>query len=355
MSPQPDLPVFSESLDFDVSNDKIIIDNNNNTITTSTTSTSTSTTSIITTSIITTNIINNNERVITGYMKHALDHMVVICDLCLQSTYKFGSHLPLPIRRPDLLGLMWMCKRCRDWYEIIHPEVMNDSARVFQDSDVYEFIPADVDTDDDDDDDIQDGRRIVIPAQKTKADPNSWLNKVLSRGRKRLLKSMLGIYELEFLEDSHLCRGFVSGGLYDPRKIVMAMREMKWFKKTRYQEYRSESVGSERAKAMAITFWAQWPRENANTIKVVNDDPPDSLWPKVEFALKQSQLCKDQRKLRLNGQGHEASMEQEEYDDVEMDEEEDEEDEDEEVMRVVSVALGRTFSFKVDCTIKPEE
>ncbi|KAF9364712.1 hypothetical protein BGX34_000669 [Mortierella sp. NVP85] len=363
------------------------------------------------------------ERPIANPMKHVLDHMVLICDVCHERSHQFGSNLPLPVRRPDLLGLTWMCKRCRDWYGAIHPEVMNDPTRAFKDSDVYEQGPSvrprrrgkpqQSDTrldrgwgsgrgwyDDFFDDDLGQGPdqdygsdddggeydSTPRPLWQSQANPDSWLNQVLRQGRIRLLKAMLGMYGLEPRGDFRPCTDFIDGTQYEPRKIVVAMREMHWLSvRTGYREY-NFTCGPERARALAITVWVQGlekehPGSSMEMLKVVPDAPPESLWPQVEYVLRQFDMYYDRRQREkeereqrrqqqeIRWQEREARRrlraEQGNADEDMDDEEEEEEDwsdgevdsdvESDKSVQCVSSDLSSKFSFKVDCAVKNDE
>ncbi|KAG0213408.1 hypothetical protein B0O80DRAFT_504084 [Mortierella sp. GBAus27b] len=355
------------------------------------------------------------EKPISNQMKHVLDHMVVICDCCHQRSYNYGDNLPLPVRRPDLLGLVWMCKPCRDVYGTMHPEVMSDPTRAFKDSDVYaqgacvkiprkrrahrcesrfdrsccrgtwhegydgyDMDDEELDTDEEEYYEEECGHAKERPAWKsTTADPNSWLNRTLRQGRTRLLRAMLGMYGLQLRGDSRLCTDFIDGTHYDPRKIVATMREMNWFfKRTEYPQY-NYSRGPERSKAMALSVWVrglehEHPGTSMKMLKVVQDAPPESLWTKVQFVL--DQLCahesqkrqeKEQRDLRrqqreLQRHEREARQAEEQEEDEMMEEDDSSEDEmlsdadSDKFMESVAVALLNKFTLKVDCTSTPQ-
>ncbi|KAG0355797.1 hypothetical protein BGZ54_001007 [Gamsiella multidivaricata] len=280
----------------------------------------------------------------SNHMQPVLGHMVVICDLCLQRSYQFGSDIPLPVRRPDLLGLTWMCKNCRRWYRAAHPEVMSEQgpcvkvtrAQTYRrshwqperlddlnDFDGYGENDEDYEDDEayeDDEDyegdenyedyedygDYEDskdyGSEVLDSDQEhyyqpgewrptwrnRGADEYSWLNQVLCRGRERMLRTMLAIYGLEIRPGSRLCTDFIEGTPYDPDKIVKTMRELTWyFKHTNYP--RHNRFGQEKAKIRAIAAWCEEfeSMEGLDSIpeyKAHKNAPPEPLWPMVDLA-----------------------------------------------------------------------
>ncbi|KAF9359193.1 hypothetical protein BGX26_012892 [Mortierella sp. AD094] len=268
----------------------------------------------------------------TSLMKYVLGHMVLICDLCLNRSEKLGADVPLPVRRPDVLGLTWMCMRCRDGYRSTHAEVMNLPDKAPKDEDVYEQGPCEkvtrrktyygrrygggggwggghrgwrgdyddfddfdeLDSDDEDDyyeSDYEDYEYDYFrPTWKNKANKNSWLNEVLHRGRSRLLKTMLERYELKVRNDSRLCTDFIDGTKYCPFKIVAVMRKMSWyFSSTEYPGYTKRS-GVETAKALAVAEWTRLfynkhKEVSLEKFKTLAKAPPESLLPMLTLAL----------------------------------------------------------------------
>ncbi|KAF9435057.1 hypothetical protein BGZ76_006960 [Entomortierella beljakovae] len=265
-------------------------------------------------------------------MAHVLDHMVVICDLCLGGCDKFGADLPLPVRRADIFGLIWMCKGCRDFYRLSHSSIMDQLDRAPKDEDVYEQGPCQKvnrqrrhyyprcgyhrnygfsnrhcyygsDDSDEYEDEFEDEYEsdeseydnfenyvVFQPSWKNKANTTSWLNLALSRGRSRLLNAVLGVYGLKVRSDSRLCSDFINGTKYCPLKIVDVMREMAWyFDYTCYSEYiRHHGM---RSKALAIAVWTQnvyheYESHSLDVYKTLEDAPPDSLWGRIEPAFK---------------------------------------------------------------------
>ncbi|KAG0355798.1 hypothetical protein BGZ54_001008 [Gamsiella multidivaricata] len=219
-------------------------------------------------------------RPVPSYMKLVLGCMVVICDLCLQRSSQLGVDLPLPLRRPDLLALIWMCKKCRRWYGAMHPEVMSDPTRAHMDSDVYEQGPYEK---------IQPRRsyrrydRFDDYYSETDSDDS--------------------VYCYELRSDSRLCMDFINGTRYNPDKLVVTMREMAWFfEHTEYPVYNQQ--GSETAKAKALTDWTcslleKYGDQTAEAYKTVENAPPESLWPMIEFALAENVKFEEKKGVML--------------------------------------------------------
>ncbi|KAF9161132.1 hypothetical protein BGX21_002494 [Mortierella sp. AD011] len=282
-------------------------------------------------------------------MKYVLGHMVLICDLCLSRSEKLGADVPLPVRRPDILGLTWMCMRCRDEYRSTHAEMMDLPDRAPKDEDVYEQGPCEkvthnkryngrrygggwgrgygsyrrdcgnfddfdeFDSDDEDDyygSDYEDYESdyddyeydYFRPTWKNNANKNSWLNEVLHRGRSLLLKTMLGRYGLKVRGDSRLCTDFIDGTKYCPSKIVVVMHEMSWyFSSTDYHIYTKRS-SVETAKAMAVAEWTRMFYDEHNELsleklKTLAKSPPETLLPMITLALEKHKEFSQKREL----------------------------------------------------------
>ncbi|KAF9949999.1 hypothetical protein BGZ70_001553 [Mortierella alpina] len=281
---------------------------------------------------------------IATYKDLVLGQMVAVCDVCLDRSKDYGIHLPLPVQRPDLLGLVWMCKRCRDNYGATHPEVM--SSRAAQEDDVFvqepqtaqiqqrlqpvyrhshyrdfgyryhdDFSEFDSESDDeyDDEDDFSDDsaydyqmRTQKVWTQWTnKKDQRSWLNQHLRNGRQRMMQTLLGIHRLQIRADSRLCNDFIGGcAKYNPYVIADVMAEMAWFfGHTRYTDFCRQSP--EAGKVKAIAHWAkdliddsraqECERQQSFESLKNGSAPPKSLWPKVLYAFETIRRVEDER------------------------------------------------------------
>ncbi|CAO3574035.1 unnamed protein product [Mortierella alpina] len=277
---------------------------------------------------------------IATYKDLVLGQMVAVCDVCLDRSKDYGIHLPLPVQRPDLLGLVWMCKRCRDNYGATHPEVM--SSRAAQEDDVFVQGPqtaqiqqrlqpvyrhsryrdfgyryhdefSDFDSEYDDEDEYSDDseydyemRTQKVWTQWTnKKDQLSWLNQHLRNGRQRMMQTLLGVHRLQIRADSRLCNDFIGGcAKYNPYVIADVMAEMAWFfGHTRYKDFCRQSP--EAGKVKAIAHWAKdlvddsraQECERQQSFESLRDGsaPPKSLWPKVFCALEAIRRVEDER------------------------------------------------------------
>ncbi|KAF9291714.1 hypothetical protein BGZ68_002738 [Mortierella alpina] len=277
---------------------------------------------------------------VATYKDLVLGQMVAVCDVCLNRSKDYGIHLPLPVQRPDLLGLVWMCKRCRDNYGATHPEVM--SSRAAQEDDVFVQGPqraqiqrrlqpvyrcsrysdfgyryrddfSDFDSEYDEDDDYSDDyeydyqmRTEKVWTQWTnKKDQLSWLNQHLSDGRQRMMQTLLAIHRLQIRADSRLCSDFIGGcAQYNPYAIADVMAEMAWFfDHTRYKDFCRQSP--EAGKTKAVAHWAkdligdarveEFERQQSFESLQDGSAPPKSLWPKVFYALEAIRRVEDER------------------------------------------------------------
>ncbi|KAF9934189.1 hypothetical protein BGZ67_003983 [Mortierella alpina] len=277
---------------------------------------------------------------ITTYKDLILGQMVAVCDVCLNRSKDYGIHLPLPVQRPDLLGLVWMCKRCRDNYGATHPEVM--SSRAAQEGDVFvqgpqtaqiqsrlqpvyrrsrysdfgyryrdDYLDFDSDYEDEDgysDDseyDYQMRTQKVWTQWTNKKNQRSWLNQHLRSGRQRMMQTLLGIHRLQIRADSRLCNDFIGGcAQYNPYVIADVMAEMAWFfGHTRYTDFCRQSP--EAGKIKAVAHWAKdliddsrvHEYEKQQSFESLQDGsaPPKSLWPKVFCALEAIRRVEDDR------------------------------------------------------------